>query len=69
VRRDDEHLLVVTNDAAAVTRALAGHGLYVHELATVRPDLEAAFLSLTADEGLGTEADRRAGGLTTGAPA
>lgn len=69
VRRDDEHLLVTTNDAAAVTRALAGQGLYVHELTTVRPDLEAAFLALTADEGLGTESDRHAGGLATGGAA
>ncbi len=69
VRQDHEHLLVATPDAAAVTRALAGHGLYVHELTTVRPDLEAAFLALTADEGLGTESDRHAGGLTTGGAA
>jgi ABC-2 type transport system ATP-binding protein len=69
VRREGEHLLVTTNDAAAVTRALAGHGLYVHELTTVRPDLEAAFLALTAGEGLGTEADRHAGGLVTGGAA
>ena len=69
VRRDDEHLFVATNDAAGVTRALAGHGLYVHELATVRPDLEAAFLALTAGEGLGTKADRQAGGLATGGAA
>ncbi len=69
VRHEDGHLFVATNDAAAVTRALAGHGLYVHELTTVRPDLEAAFLALTADEGLGTEADRHAGGLATGGAA
>jgi ABC-2 type transport system ATP-binding protein len=69
VLREGEHLLVATSDAAAVTRALAGHGLYVHELSTIRPDLEAAFLALTADEGLGTEADRQAGGLVTGGAA
>lgn len=69
VLREGEHLLVATSDAAAVTRALAGHGLYVHELSTIRPDLEAAFLALTADEGLGTEADRQAGGLATGGAA
>ena len=28
----------------------------------MRPDLESAFLALTADEGLGTDADREAGG-------
>ena len=49
--RDGQHLLVGTDDPSAVTRALAGHGLYVSELVPVRPDLESAFLSLTADEG------------------
>ncbi len=56
-------------DPSAVTRALAGHGLYVSELAPVRADLEAVFLALTADEGLGSAADREAGGLTTGGAA
>ena len=62
VSREGEHLLVGTDDPAAVTRALAGHGLYVSELMAVRPDLESAFLALTADEGLGSQADRVAGG-------
>ena len=68
--RDGEHLLVTgAEDPAEITRALAGHGLYVRELTPIRPDLESAFLSLTADEGLGSEADRNAGGLATGGAA
>ncbi|GAA2495377.1 ABC transporter ATP-binding protein [Terrabacter carboxydivorans] len=59
--REGQHLLVAAEDPAAVTRALAGQGLYVDELVAVRPDLESAFLALTADEGLGSEADRAAG--------
>ena len=66
VVREGDHLLVSTNDPAAVTRSLASHGLYVHELMTVRPDLEAAFLALTADEGLGSEADRASGRRSKG---
>ena len=70
VARDGEHLLVTgAEDPAEITRVLAGHGLYVRELTPIRPDLESAFLSLTADEGLGSEADRDAGGLTTGGAA
>ncbi len=64
--REGDHLLVVADDPAAVTRALAGHGLYVSELVPVRPDLESAFLALTADQGLGTDADRAAGGSAKG---
>lgn len=69
VQRDGEHLVVGATDPAAVTRSLAGHGLYVSELTPVRADLEAVFLALTADEGLGSVADREAGGLPTGGAA
>jgi ABC-2 type transport system ATP-binding protein len=69
VQHDGEQLLVQADDPAAVTRALAGHGLYVSELTPVRADLESAFLALTADEGLGSEADRRAGGIAEGGAA
>jgi ABC-type multidrug transport system ATPase subunit len=69
VTRSGDHLLVGTDEPAAITRALAGHGLYVSELVPVRPDLESAFLALTADQGLGTDADRAAGGGRTGGPA
>jgi ABC-type multidrug transport system ATPase subunit len=67
--RDGQHLVVGTDDPSAVTRALAGHGLYVSELVPVRPDLETAFLALTADEGLGSESDRVAGGRAGGGDA
>ncbi|MDV3220791.1 ABC transporter ATP-binding protein [Intrasporangium sp.] len=68
VSRDGVRLLVSgAEDPAEITRLLAGQGLYVAELTPVRPDLESAFLSLTADEGLGSEADRQAGGATEGA--
>ena len=70
LRRDGEHLLVTgAEDPAEITRVLAGHSLYVRELTPIRPDLESAFLTLTADEGLGSEADRDAGGLATGGAA
>ena len=67
--RSGDYLLVGTDEPAAITRALAGHGLYVSELVPVRPDLESAFLALTADQGLGTDADRAAGGSTAGGAA
>ena len=67
--RDGAHLLVGTDDPSAVTRALAGHGLYVSELVPVRPDLESAFLALTEDQGLGSDADRAAGGGAGGSAA
>jgi ABC-2 type transport system ATP-binding protein len=51
--RDGEHLRVTTEDSEQVTRTLAEHGLYVRELTPLRPDLEATFLRLTADAGLG----------------
>ncbi|MGO4598851.1 ABC transporter ATP-binding protein [Terrabacter sp. 2RAF25] len=62
--RDGHELLVGAEDPSAITRSLAGHGLYVSELVPVRPDLESAFLALTEDQGLGSEADRAAGGAT-----
>ncbi|MFP5282214.1 MAG: ABC transporter ATP-binding protein [Actinomycetes bacterium] len=40
-------------DPADVTRLLAEQGMYVRELVEIRPDLEAVFLQLTADEHLG----------------
>ncbi|NUO92525.1 MAG: ATP-binding cassette domain-containing protein [Dermatophilaceae bacterium] len=58
---DAQQLLVATEDPSAITRSLAGHGLFVSELVPVRPDLESAFLALTADQGLGSDADRAAG--------
>ena len=67
--RDGQYLVVGVEDPSAVTRALAGHGLYVSELVPIRPDLESAFLALTADQGLGSDADRAAGGRTTGGAA
>jgi len=67
--RSGDHLLVGTQEPSAITRALAGHGLYVSELVPVRPDLESAFLALTADQGLGTDADRAAGGGAAGGAA
>jgi ABC-2 type transport system ATP-binding protein len=40
-------------DAAAVTRVLAAHEIFLSELVWQRPDLEEVFLDLTADEHLG----------------
>ncbi|NUO35515.1 MAG: ATP-binding cassette domain-containing protein [Terrabacter sp.] len=66
---DAQQLLVATEDPSAITRSLAGHGLFVSELVPVRPDLESAFLALTADQGLGSDADRAAGRGTYGGAA
>ena len=60
-------LLVTSDDPAAITRALAGHGLYVSELVPIRQDLETAFLALTDEQGLGSASDRMAGGRGEGA--
>ena len=40
-------------DAAALTRLLGGHDLWVHELTPVAADLESAFLEITEGGGLG----------------
>ena len=44
-------------DPEQITRVLARQDLYVRELTPVRPDLEAVFLRLTADEHLGAPAE------------
>ena len=67
VSRDGERLVVTTDDPATITRALAGHGLYLTEMSPIRADLESVFLALTADEGLGSASDRAAGGAEAGA--
>ncbi|MGW0431992.1 ATP-binding cassette domain-containing protein [Micromonospora sp. NPDC003197] len=49
VTTNDDHLMVRGIDKPAlVTRTLAGHDLYVSELAPVTVDLESVFLELTA---------------------
>ncbi|MDN5765495.1 MAG: ABC transporter ATP-binding protein [Humibacillus sp.] len=67
VSRDGDRLVVTTDDPATITRALAGHGLYLTEMTPVRADLESVFLALTAEEGLGSESDRAAGDGREGA--
>lgn len=48
VVRDGDQLLVQGHEhPEQITRALAGHDLYVTELTAVRPDLESFFLTLT----------------------
>ncbi|MEI5674865.1 MULTISPECIES: ABC transporter ATP-binding protein [unclassified Nocardioides] len=47
-------LRVETDDPAAVTRTLAGAGIWLSELTPLRPDLETFFLQLTAGDNLGT---------------
>jgi ABC-2 type transport system ATP-binding protein len=54
VRREGDGLLVEgATDPAEVTRLLAQHDLYVHELTPRRPDLESVFLQLTRDTSMG----------------
>jgi ABC-2 type transport system ATP-binding protein len=54
VRREGDGLLVEgATDPAEVTRLLAEHDLYVHELTPRRPDLESVFLQLTRDTSMG----------------
>ncbi len=51
VTRDGDHLLVQGHEHPdEITRALAGHDLYVTELSAVRPDLESFFLVLTGHQ-------------------
>jgi ABC-2 type transport system ATP-binding protein len=50
-------LLVETDDPAAVTRTLAGAGIWLTELTPLRPDLETFFLQLTAADNLGTSTE------------
>jgi ABC-type multidrug transport system ATPase subunit len=51
VARDGEQLLVQGHEhPGEITRALAGHDLYVTELTAVRPDLESFFLVLTGHQ-------------------
>ena len=49
-----EHGLTVSGamDPAQITKTLADEGIYLRELAAITPDLEAAFLQLTAGAGL-----------------
>lgn len=54
-------LRVETEDPAAVTRALAGAGIWLTELTPLRPDLETFFLQLTAADNLSTSADATIG--------
>jgi ABC-2 type transport system ATP-binding protein len=54
-------LRVETEDPAAVTRALAGAGIWLTELTPLRPDLETFFLQLTAADNLATSADATIG--------
>lgn len=46
-------MLVETDRPGAVTEALGAAGIWLTELAPVRPDLETVFLQLTADDKLG----------------
>jgi ABC-2 type transport system ATP-binding protein len=45
----DDHLRVTGMTAAAIGEAAAAHGLPLHELTTVSPTLEAAYMELTQD--------------------
>ncbi|GAA3789276.1 ABC transporter ATP-binding protein [Sphaerisporangium flaviroseum] len=49
VERHDDHLRVTGTTAAAVGESASAAGLTLHELATVEPTLEAAYMELTQD--------------------
>ncbi|CAB4727464.1 MAG: ATP-binding cassette domain-containing protein [Actinobacteria bacterium] len=51
---DGEHLVVDSDDGAAITRSLGAAGIWLSELTPLRPDLETYFLELTAADTLGT---------------
>ncbi|MDP9823613.1 ABC transporter ATP-binding protein [Nocardioides massiliensis] len=59
VRREGEGLLVElatpTDDPARITRLLAGHEMWVHELSRQTADLESFFLDLTHGTGPGAD--------------
>jgi ABC-2 type transport system ATP-binding protein len=51
VRREPDSLVVTgVTEPAWITETLAGHGLWLSELAPLRPDLETVFLQLTGDD-------------------
>jgi ABC-2 type transport system ATP-binding protein len=69
VGRDGDRLVVEgAEQAEDITRALAGHDIYVRELTPVRADLESVFLQLTHDTSLhgtgGPNADDATEGTT-----
>ncbi len=50
VRRENDHLVVEGAQAEEINRLLAGHDIWVRELAPQRADLESVFLHLTDDD-------------------
>ena len=56
-RRLDDHMVhVETVEPAAISRTLAGAGIWLTALTPLRRDLESVFLELTADQSLGFDA-------------
>ncbi|KRF11396.1 ABC transporter [Nocardioides sp. Soil797] len=69
-RVTDGHLLVETDAPEAITRALAGQGIFLTELSAERADLESVFLQLTEGTSLDDTATRgRTGDPTPGGEA